>query len=93
MSAPQVTVSPAHRLGRPAMCGISTATIAGAYWCAEDVEGEYGLSRHELLVALWFEATYGGYRRQWTGWAKQVGPVLWNTLDLDPDAVELPPTR
>jgi hypothetical protein len=37
------------------MNGISTEAIADLYWAGEDVEDEYGLDRHELLRALWFE--------------------------------------
>ena len=93
MSSPQVTVSPAHSFGRPSMRGVSTEVIADAYWLGEDVEDEYGLTRHELLVALWFEATRGQprFRRWWKTWAEQVGPVLRDTRSLDADALVLPP--
>ncbi len=76
------------------MCGISTETIADAYWAGDDVEDEYGLTRHELLVALWFEATQGQprHRRRWKAWGEQAYRALWDTRELDPAGVELPPT-
>lgn len=94
MSGPRVTVSPSQRFGRPVMCSISTEVIADAHWSGEDVVVEYGLTRHELPVALWFETTYGQprFRQRWGGRARQAGPILWNTVDLDPNLVELPPT-
>lgn len=92
---PQVTVSPAHRFGRPAMNGISTEAIADHYWCDDPVEADYNLSRHELLVALWFEAVHGQprFRRRWKTWGKQVGQVLWDPSKVDVTAVDLPPVR
>ncbi|MEU4558501.1 hypothetical protein AB0F72_08925 [Actinoplanes sp. NPDC023936] len=77
------------------MRGVSTEAIADAYWLSEDVEDEYGLSRHELLVALWFEASQGQprFRERWREWAERVGPLLWDTRTLDVDAVELPGVR
>lgn len=80
--------------GAPALRGISTEVIAGHYWNGEDVETDYELTRHELLVVLWFEATYGQprFRRRWKAWVDGVGGVLWRSSSLDPGAVELPPT-
>ena len=95
MNSPQVTVSPVCRFGRPGMRGITTEAIADAYSVGEDVQADYGLSRHELLVAVWFEGTYGAprFRGLWREWVRRVGPILWNSLDLDPEMVELPPMR
>lgn len=81
--------------GASALRGISTEVIADHYWLDEDVETDYELTRHELLVVLWFEATYGQprYRRRWKAWGAQAGGMLWRSSSLDPDVVELPPTR
>lgn len=81
--------------GAPALRGISTEVIAGHYWLDEDVETDYELTRHELLVVLWFEATRGQprFRRRWKTWAAGVEGPLWSSSSLDPGAVPLPPTR
>lgn len=81
--------------GAPAMRGISTEVIAGHYWLDEDVQTDYELTRHELLVVLWFEATQGQprFRRRWKAWGVEAGLVLWPSSKLTPAAVELPPTR
>ncbi|BAL87281.1 hypothetical protein AMIS_20610 [Actinoplanes missouriensis 431] len=71
MNSPQVTVSPAHNRGQPSMRGVTTGLIADAYWLGENVADEYGLRRHELLVALWFEASQGQQR------FRQNEPRLW----------------
>jgi hypothetical protein len=77
------------------MKGISTEMIADMYWVQgeDELMADYDLTRHELLVALWFEATWGcpRFRRRWKAWAEQAGQVLWNVSELDVAAVELPP--
>jgi hypothetical protein len=76
------------------MNGISTEMIGDLYWAGEDVEDEYGLSRHELLVALWFEATLGQprFRRRWREWGEMASEALWRS-GPDIDRVPLPPDR
>jgi len=97
--SPAVVIDPAVLFGRPAMKGISTEMVAGIYWehGTGDLEAPdgYAFSRHELLVALWYEGSQGQprFRRRWRAWAEQVGPVLWKVSELDPGVVELPPTR
>lgn len=95
MTRPAVVVNPAVRFGRPTMSGISTEMIADMYWAGEDVEAEYGLTRHELLVTLWFEGSQGQprFRRRWKTWAEQTHTVLWSAGTLNPDTVPLPPTN
>lgn len=94
MTGPHVSVSPSVRFGRPNMKGISTEAVADMYWLGEDVEDDYGLPRHELLVTLWFEATYGclRFRRRWRQWGAEASGRLWKS-DSDVSAVPLPPTR
>lgn len=96
-ACPAVQVNPAVNWGRPAMKGISTELLGDMYWAhgEAEVEADYELSRHELLVALWFEGTYGQprFRRRWKAWAQQAGVVLWHTSTLDPGGVGLPPCR
>jgi hypothetical protein len=76
------------------MRGISTEMIADLFWLGEAVEDEYGLSRHELLVALWFEGTQGcpRFRRRWRVWGETASQLLWKS-DIDVGGVPLPSTR
>ncbi len=94
-NSPAVSVNPTVRFGQPQYRGTSTEVIADTYWLGDDVEAKYILTRHELLVVLWFEARHGQprFRKRWRVWLEQVGPVLWNTSALDPSVVPLPPWR
>lgn len=78
------------------MRGISTEMIADLFWLQgpDEVEDDYELSRHELLVALWFEARHGQlrHRKRWRAWVERVEPLL-ATRATDIAAVELPPTK
>lgn len=89
---PVVAFTPMLRSGRPTMRGISTEAIADTYWLDDNPEDDYGLTRHELLIVLWFEATHGRprFRRRWKTWAEGIG---WPVVDFNPDLVVLPPTR
>lgn len=82
------------RFGRPHLKGISTEAIADSYWVDDDPEDDYGLTRHELLVALWFEATQGQprFRRRWKAWGIEASQALWKS-DIDAATVALPATR
>jgi hypothetical protein len=95
MSGPSVRIQSDVRFGRPHLHGISTESIADMYWVGEDVEDDYELTRHELLVVLWFEATQGQprFRRRWKAWTARVGGSLWRGSTLDQAAIELPPAR
>lgn len=97
MTSPQVTVSPAHGFGRPEMRRLPTEMLADMYWAHGETDllaaDGYDLTRHELLVALWFEATQGAprNRRRWKAWGAEVSGPLWSTSTLDPELVPLPP--
>lgn len=91
---PVVRVDPAVRFGQPHIKGVSTEAIAGMYWAGESAEtvcDDYHLTRHEFLVALWFEGTHGE-RPQWKVWAEKAYRQLagWEPLDLE---MGLPPDR
>ncbi len=98
---PVVTVDPAVAWGRPAVRGIPTEAIADLFWAEngddQAVMDDYGLSRHELAVALWHEGSYGEARKRfagWKAWADEIAyPRLagWNPLDVD--SLPLPPGR
>lgn len=95
---PVVSIDPAMRFGRPQIKGIPTEAIADMYWAGESAEvvcDEYGLTRHELLVALWHEAANGEYRKRWKDWASGEAYqrlASW-TKPLDVDTIPLPPQR
>ncbi len=74
------------------MRGVATEFIADTYWIGDDPEDNYRLTRHELLVALWFEATQGQprFRRRWHQWGVTASQALWRS-EMDPGSVELPP--
>lgn len=88
---PTALVSPGTRFGRLHLNGISTEAIADSYWVHDDPEDDYGLTRHELLVALWFEATQGQprFRRRWKAWGIEASKALRKS-DIDVEAVALP---
>lgn len=72
---PHIRVEPGMRFGGPQLRGISTDAIAGLYLAERDeaaVCDDYDISRHELLVVLWFEGEHGcGEHREALGaWAK-----------------------
>lgn len=61
-SRPVIRTEPGMRFGGPHIHGISTEAIAGLFLAERDeaaVCDDYGLTRHELLVVLWFEGTHG----------------------------------
>lgn len=94
---PAVEISPSMRFGRPHIKGISTEAITGMLMAGESPETvcyEYSLTRHELLVACWFEGTHGECRKKWGKWASEVAyPQLAGWEPLDVDAMPMPPTR
>jgi len=97
MIGPAVKVQPNMRFGRPHMNGVSTEMIADLHWAQGETEilDDYDLTRHELLVALWFEATQGQprFRRRWKAWGAYAAGVLWKASEVNPEVVELPPRQ
>ncbi len=93
---PRVEISPGIRFGRPAIKGISTEAIAGMVWAGENigtVADDYGISRHEVLLACWHEGMYGSraYRQRWKAWAEDIQPRLGGWKPFDPDTEPGPP--
>lgn len=71
---PFIRTEPGFRFGGPHLRGISTEAIAGLFLAERDeaaVCDDYDLTRHELLVVLWFEGTHGcrANRKALGGWA------------------------
>jgi len=93
---PVVTVDPAKKAGRPHIRGLTTEGIAGMVRAGEPlaiVADEYDLTRHEVVLACWYEGTHGAYRDVWRGWADAVAPGLGGHEPIDFDAVHEPPQR
>lgn len=106
MSAPKgrpvVTVDPAVAFGWPHIKGVKCEAIASLFWAengdADAVMYDYGLTRHELAVALWHEATHGAARREFPGWRVWADEVAYPRLagwvkPLDIESLPLPPGR
>lgn len=93
---PVVTVDPRMRFGQPHIKGVSTDAIVGMYLAGESAEvvcDEYGVTRHELLLALWFEGEHVRARRQELGWwARNVAYPVLSGFDKSKsiDEIELP---
>lgn len=92
---PTITVSPAHNFGRPTLDGQPTETLAEQYLTGgeHEVQKNHNISRHELLVALWYEGEHGcaRHRRRWRQWARNAAIMLWAPANYDINTIELPP--
>lgn len=91
-----ISAHPAYRFGRHHIRGVSTEAIADMVWAGETltrVQGDYVLSRAEVLLACWHEARHGTQRsrRRWRSWLAQVDPLLWKAAP-DWDAIPDPPS-
>lgn len=95
-SRPHVSVDPGINFGSPSVAGISTEVIAGMVWADEDpavVAADYGITRHEVLLACWWEGWQGIYRAEWAGWVRQVAAKLGGWEPFDPAMESGPPSR
>lgn len=93
---PVIVIDPARRFGRPSIKGISTEAVAGMVMGGESINvtaDEYGLTRHEVILACWHEGLQGVYRREWNVWANEVHRPLGGWEPLDVDAISDPPCR
>lgn len=91
MTRPVITVDPAVNWGRPQIRGIPTNAVAGMFASGEGLETvaeDYDLTRHEVLLALWHEAVYGGHPG-WRAWSEEAGAVLGGWRG-SPDTLEPP---
>lgn len=94
MTRPHLVIDPAVAFGAPIIASTGTpvdavAALYAAGETAEAVQADYGLTRHELLLALWHMGVQDEHG--WGRWASEIaGPALWSARDLDPDAVPLP---
>lgn len=99
--APAVHFDPRYGFGRGQIRGVSTDAIAGMLFAGETAEqvcDDYGITRHELLVACWFEGAHGSDEERlhagWRQWADEVAyPRLAGWQVLDVDTMPLPPSR
>lgn len=98
---PAITIDPAVRFGYPHIRGIPTDAIAGMVWAGETPEvvcEDYGITRYELLLACWYEASYrpvapgkSAYRQAWARWAKDVFQLL--ALGAATELIPTPPDK
>ncbi len=93
---PRIIVDPAIRWGRPTLEGTHTATVDAAGMVAggdpvEVVADEYGLTRHQVLLACWHEAINGDYQDRWGVWGAGVGHTLAYGGPAEVDALPDPP--
>lgn len=96
LERPVVTHDPAMRWGRATVRGISTSALfeqvaAGA--STGEVADDYGLTRHGVLLACWWEALHGRRTSLTQGWRAWAREVEWElaAADVDPAAVPDPP--
>ncbi|HEY6117700.1 MAG TPA: hypothetical protein VI172_17230 [Candidatus Dormibacteraeota bacterium] len=98
---PVVVTDAAVAYGRPHLKGVGTEAIAERYWAdggdERGVMADYGLTKHDLAVALWHEGTHGQARRRYAGWRQWAdeiaGPRLGGWQPFDVDSLPLPPGR
>lgn len=88
---PAVTHDPQVNYGRPLIGPVPTESVADAVWLgdsAETVADDYSLSRDQVLVACWYEATHGDSDRQprWGAWATEHADAFhYGHFDAIPD--------
>lgn len=88
---PYITVDPTSRYGAPTLRGILTVDIADAHWLGFNAESQFQITRHDFLVACWYEGRYGDYRLRWLNWAMYVAPALETPGATG--CIPVPPTR
>ena len=96
MTRPVITIDPGMCFGAPQIHGITTEAVAGMVRAGEDfatVAEDYGLSRHEVVLACWYEGTAGLYRLEWRSWTHRVFRQLGGWEESDVDAIEEPPVK
>ncbi len=78
----------------PLIGGYQTDMIAEAVLSAAfDPVSNLGLTRHELLIACWYQAVHGidpKFRKHWGSWARYVGIDLCRG-ELGIDDLPMPP--
>lgn len=89
---PHVSVDPQMRSGRPCVNGtrIPAEALAGYVAAGDDVgfvAEQYNLTREAVLVACWYQATYGKgrWRKRWGEWAEDSHSAMWHGLWADVD--------
>lgn len=81
---PRVVTEPCMKFGRPNVLGIAVETITELVAAGDDVAaaaGEFGMRREDVLVACWWDATYGPKKRRrvWGAWAKANWSAMWHS--------------
>lgn len=96
---PVIVADPRIAWGRPSVGAISTDAVAGMVMAGESIDAvcdDYGLTRHQVLLACWHEAVNGTDRRRrklWREWATDAHRMLGGWVPFDLDAIPDPPAR
>ncbi|MFG1846866.1 hypothetical protein [Micromonospora carbonacea] len=94
---PVVVADPRRNFGHPSVGAISTEAVAGMVMAGEPMAAvceDYGLTRHQVLLACWHEGLQGQYRRQWKAWATEAHQMLGGWVKpFDLAAIPDPPSR
>lgn len=80
---PFVSFDPAMKGGQPTVNG-TRLTVENLVvhvwggWAEQQLQEGWGLSRHDILTACWFQAENGSrtWKRRWLPWANRVFPLL-----------------
>jgi len=82
---PFIAIDPAMRSGEPTInhTRLPVDAVLGVLAAGESIEhamDDYDVTRADILVACWYEGTYGSRkrRRQLGAWAKEAHGLLWN---------------
>lgn len=91
---PRVTVSPTEGRGLSLINGQQTDVIAELILLGRDGGEMLGLTKHEVIVACWYEAMHGVpmFRNQWAMWARYVQIELGRG-ELGLEDIPMPPRQ
>jgi uncharacterized protein (DUF433 family) len=98
---PYIALEPPMKGGRPCIGGTGLLVAMQAEqiwggWTEEEILSNWPyLTRGDLLVACWYQATNGGrtWRKRWGDWSERMFPLLYRARsDEDFAAIEWPPT-
>lgn len=93
---PVIVHTPAVCFGMANINGELTTKIADSHWWGTDIDRAFTLSRRQLLMALWYEATHGDYTSRWADWAHTVHPYLSGLRHIEEaefSLLALPPVK
>lgn len=92
---PRVTISPNEGAGQAMIRGVMTTLIAESQAAGfQHILDSLQVTRHEVIVACWFETRYGGqeYMGRWALWATYVEAELARG-EINLDDLPMPPRQ